>query len=182
MDLSQPAGPPQRRVTWLMTTTEKPAPSHLVELPAGVSAIPVTVLIDPPRSCWQSLTAHQALSLSRPASELVWTTTELCTATTRACGNCATSRMMQTASPRGPAQADQLRRRQVAQVILPAVRLISHRFLADAAQGRDSQARACHRQWHPTARKASGDSRMPQRIFRRQLAGAVCQTWFLRTV
>src|SRR6516165_1960679 len=76
------------------TTTQKPTTTHLVQLPAGISASFFTPFIDSPYG--------SALALASSG-------TELSTATTRASGNCAMSLTLRTGS--GPGASNRHRHR-----------------------------------------------------------------------
>src|SRR5215470_6712565 len=83
----------------MSTTSQKPTTTHLVQLPAGISASFFTFMRSPSGQRWSS----------GPRSSMLPSGTELSTATTRASGNCAMSLTCRTRS--GPGASNRHRHR-----------------------------------------------------------------------
>ena len=91
------------------TTTQKPTTTHLVQLPAGISASLPILFIDSPPGSSGGQRRSSGMSSPMPAIRLVPSGTELSTAMTRASGNCAMSLTWRTWS--GPAASNRHRHR-----------------------------------------------------------------------
>ena len=82
------------------TTTQKPTTIHLVQLPAGISAIFLSVLIASSSGSSAGQYRSPGPSSPSPADRLVLPDTELDTAASVPAGNCAMSWTLRTRSPR----------------------------------------------------------------------------------